>query len=160
MTSCTYTSYHPLTFYPLRVFKMSIIRFLNPDSLPDPSDYLYSHVSVVEGPARIIHTAGQVATDKEGKTPEGIEDQFKLCLNNIKDCLAKADATVRDIYTMTIYVVDYTPDLPIWGPLGEFLTDNEGIHLPPAALIPVPCLALPKWKVEIQATAAVPTDRE
>lgn len=133
-----------------------LVQLLNPDALNDPTLHLFSHASIVEGPARIITTAGQVGMDKDGNSPPGFEDQIKLALGNLMIILLDAGATIRNITAMTMYVADYKPNLPIWGAVQEFLTDKDGIHLPPAALIPVPCLATPKWKVEIQLTAAIP----
>lgn len=93
--------------------------------------------------------------DDNGNVPEDFEQQMKLALQNLKKSLAEAGATLRNITNVTIYVAEYTPELPIWGVVLEFLTDGEGVYMPPAAMIPVPCLAVPGWKVEIVATAAV-----
>ncbi|KAJ5811540.1 hypothetical protein N7474_007841 [Penicillium riverlandense] len=133
---------------------MNGISLINPSSLLDPTQHLYSHVSVIENPARLIRVAGQVGIDREGKTPTYFEAQTRLALSNAHECLKAAGATIRNITYMTIYVADYNPEVPIWGAIQEFLTDKDGIHLPPAALIPVPMLGSPEWKVEVIVEAA------
>jgi len=129
------------------------ISLINPSSLFDPTQHLYSHVSVIENPARLIRTV-QVGIDGEGKTPADLEAQARLALANVHECLKAAGATIRNITFVTIYVADYNPEVPIWGAIQEFMTDKDGIHLPPAALIPVPMLATPELKIEIIVEAA------
>ncbi|KAF7554953.1 hypothetical protein G7Z17_g2574 [Cylindrodendrum hubeiense] len=121
---------------------MAHVRLINPPSLFDPTEHLYSHVSVVENPSRLIHVAGQIAVDKDGNTPEDTVAQAKLALSNLRACLEAAGASVRDICNLTVYSTD--TDAPIWGEIGKFLTDDDGSHLPPAAVIPVPKLGAPQ----------------
>lgn len=71
------------------------IQTLDPPELSTPPTY--SHVSAVEGPAKLIFTAGQVGADKDGKVPESYEDQIKQALSNLTACLKAFGASRLDI---------------------------------------------------------------
>ncbi|CAK7231359.1 hypothetical protein SBRCBS47491_007904 [Sporothrix bragantina] len=114
----------------------------------------FSHVaSVLGGPSRIVMTAGQVGVDENGQAPADIKDQYTLAFKNLTRCLEATGATVTDIVKLVYYIVDYDPNNRLHvEPLVQFL---QG-HRPATTLVPVPCLARPSFKFEVEAYVAIP----
>lgn len=53
-----------------------------------------------------LYLAGRLGLDKEGKTPEKIEDEIKLLLDGEKDVLAQAGMTMDDLVYVQISCTD------------------------------------------------------
>lgn len=105
------------------------------------------------GPVNVVITAGQVGTKPDGTVPSDVVEQVRQAIANLGRCLEAAGARVEDIMKLTYYIVDYDPQNPRHRPaLLEFL----GSHRPGSTLLPVPALAQPAFKFEIEATAAIP----
>lgn len=130
------------------------IRIHNPRGLSDPTPFVYSHTASVEPGSRYIHIAGQVGFNKDGTIPADFAAQARLAFANLKVCLAESGATIRDIVSLTTYIVDDGATRLIWDLFQELLTDEKGLYAPPAAVIPVPALVAPGLKIEIQCVAA------
>lgn len=135
-----------------RPFSLS---FINPPGLYDPAPNGYSHVAVVQGPARTVHVAGQGGEDASGRLAEGFDAQVRLALANLRTALAAAGATPRDVARLTVLVVDHTEER--LRTFGAALRECWGDAPTPACtLIPVPRLALDGMLFEIDATAVLP----
>lgn len=136
------------------------IRIHNPASLSDPTPLVYSHSSIIDPGSRLVYLAGQVGFEKDGKVSDDFVTQARQAFANVKTCLAELGATVRNIAFMNTYLVDYDADSsPIWQLHREFLTDENGeggVYCPPGAVIPVPALATPQLKIEVQCVVALP----
>lgn len=111
-----------------------------------------SHTAVIRPGVHTIHTAGQVGSDINGKTPSSYPEQIKQALANLEACLLAAGASPRDIVKLTYYIVNYDPKnrphaeiIPKW---------LKGLR-PVTTLVPVPALASPDYLFEIEAVAAV-----
>ena len=133
------------------------IRTHNPAALSDPTPLVYSHAAIVEPGSRLVYLAGQVGFDRDGNVAEDFTTQARQAFANVKTCLADLGATTRNIAFMNTYLVGYdAASSPIWGLHKEFLTDADGtIYRPPGAVIPVPALATPQLKIEVQCTVAL-----
>lgn len=134
------------------------IRLHNPSALEDPTEAFYAHVAVAEPGSQIVYLAGQVGSDKQGQVADDLIGQTRQALANIKSCLAEIGATVRNIVHSTTYIVGYDAEgsSGIWPLYKEFLTDDSGTtYTPPGTLVPVPALAAPQFKIEIQVVAAI-----
>lgn len=132
------------------------IRLINPISLQNPTHAHYSHLAITAPGCHYVHLAGQVGVDRYGNVPTSLEAQARIALSNVETCLAEAGATVRNLVSVTIYVVDYdAASCPIWSAFEEFLTDEVGKYCPPGTLVPVTALASPGLKIEVQCLAAV-----
>ncbi|KAJ6189023.1 hypothetical protein N7519_003931 [Penicillium mononematosum] len=130
------------------------LHHVNPPELYEPPPY-YSHVISTTGPCRMIATAGQVGCDENKLFPEDMNEQIALAMENLSRALEAAGATVRDVYKLVYYMVDYDPRNKIHSKhLEAFL---QG-HRPATTLVPVPALASPQTKFEIEAYAAVPQE--
>jgi enamine deaminase RidA (YjgF/YER057c/UK114 family) len=126
--------------------------FMNPDNVHKPMGY--SHVAKVERGSLVI-TAGQVSVDPEGKiVGEGdIEAQTKQVFENLKNNLAAAGASFRDVVKLTYYILD-AAHIPS---VREVRSQYINTDAPPAStLVVVAALARPEWLIEVEATAVVP----
>lgn len=137
---------------------------MSPDSKREPSVHtidphrlfdsrpVFSHVATSTGPSRIVATAGQVGADENGKVPEDLDEQIALAMRNLGRCLEAAGATVTDVFKMVYYIVDYDPNKRRHTKhVRAFLNG----HRPATTLVPVPALANPEFRFEIEAYAAV-----
>lgn len=125
---------------------------LDPAGLFD-SRPTFSHVATTLGPSRIITTAGQVGADSKGNVPQDPDDEIRLAFANLQRCLDAAGASVKDILKLVYYVVDYDhTNRRHFKPLVDFLKG----HRPATTLVPVPKLARPDFRFEVEAYVAVP----
>ena len=132
------------------------VQTIDPYQLFD-SRPIYSHASTTNGPCRIVATAGQVGCDENRVFPTDVEEQVILALKNLRRALEAAGATITDIYKLVYYIVDYDPNRRRHTKhLQAFLNG----HRPPTTLVPVPALASPEMKFEIEAYAAVRQEPE
>lgn len=80
---------------------------INPPNVPEPQPQ-FSQVNTFEirGSAKIVAITGQLAiqTDPSKPTPEKFDDQVRLALQNLENCLKAAGASKRDIFKVTHYV--------------------------------------------------------
>ncbi|KIW61876.1 hypothetical protein PV05_01947 [Exophiala xenobiotica] len=128
------------------------LRLLNPPSVAPSGPF--SHGLVIPAGHDIIVTAGQIGTiDPQGTIPDSYEEQVVAAINNLKDVLAEAGATPKDIVKLTYYIVDYDISIrPVH--INALLNFLDG-HQPGTALIGVAKLGNPKLKFEIEAIAAL-----
>lgn len=112
----------------------------------------YSHVGTIDGPSKVVYTAGQVGVNRDGIAPEKYEDQVHQAYENLGRCLEEVGAAPKDIVKLTYYIVNYTPSNRAHVKImGEFLAG----HRPTTTLVPVPCLARPDLLFEVEAVAAI-----
>jgi enamine deaminase RidA (YjgF/YER057c/UK114 family) len=129
-------------------------QYVNPTTLSNPPSY--SHVVVIEGPGKIIHVAGQVALDKEGRIvgKGNLEAQIDQAQANLVAALAAVGAKPADVIKVTTYVANYKPEYRAM--IAQKRLALFGKENPPAAtLIGVQSLALDDYLVEIEAVAAI-----
>ncbi|MET8824487.1 RidA family protein [Streptomyces sp. NPDC004610] len=130
------------------------ITLVNPAGLPEID--AYRQVSVATG-SRLVHVAGQVAWDADGKTVgEGdLAAQVERCYLNVATALAAVGGTFADVAKLTVYVVDWTPDkMPgFLAGVGRAAERLGGAPVPPGTLIGVAALDVPEHLVEVEATA-------
>ena len=131
----------------------------NPDNVPAPQPQ-FSQVNTFElrGSARIVAITGQLAIqiNPNDPTPEKFDDQVRLALQNLENCLRAAGASKRDIFKVTHHVVDFDPEKQ--NPSRIFIEWLGSDHRPASAMLPVQRLAGPDWKYEIETWAIVPLD--
>lgn len=110
----------------------------------------YSPALVVSDCRHWLVLSGQVAVDRDGKTPEGVAAQTVLIWRNIRHLLDAADMQLSNIVKVTSY-------LTLSSLLGDFNTARAGIlgdHKPASTLLIVSGLAAPQYLVEIEVVAA------
>ncbi|KAB2575537.1 putative flavin-containing monoamine oxidase AofH [Lasiodiplodia theobromae] len=137
------------------------LTFTTSTALLDPQ--WYSAAATTSGPGRTIHTSGQTAQRADGSWPDAFPAQVDQALTNLTAALAGAGAQLRDVVKLTFYVVDWdlsTHGQPLVEAVVAALTTGSGesktnSNKPVTTLVPVPKLAFPEAKFEIEATAWV-----
>lgn len=140
-----------MTTTPLRRAALS---FLNPTGLYDPRPNGYSHLAIVQGPARTIYIAGQGGEDVQGALSPDFATQVAQALSNLHTALRAARAQPGDVAKLTVLIVDHSEErLHLFG---QALMAMWGDAPTPACtLIPVPRLALDGMLFEIDATVVL-----
>ncbi len=119
-----------------------------------PPAAAYAHGVEVPSGSRLVFTSGVVPNAGDGTTPDAIGEQAALVWRNIAQILGEANMDLRDIVSITTYVVATAH-------LAEDLRDVMAArdaalcgHLAASTLVTVPALARPEWKMEIAVIAA------
>jgi enamine deaminase RidA (YjgF/YER057c/UK114 family) len=116
---------------------------------------------VVDGPARLVFLAGQVAYDRHGPDRRlvGAGDpaaQARQAIQNIRTLLRQAGGDLEHVVELTAYLIDPAAHTEAMGRVAqEYFRDP----LPAMSLIGVNALARPEFLVEIRAIAALPVAR-
>lgn len=131
------------------------IQVLQPAGWPRPKGY--ANGMVAEG--RQVFVAGQVGWDERQQFPETLAAQVRQALQNIVAVLNEAGARAEHLVRLTWYVTsrdEYYAELPR---IGQAYREILGRHFPVMAVVQVVALMEAKAKVEIEATAVVPSAR-
>jgi enamine deaminase RidA (YjgF/YER057c/UK114 family) len=126
---------------------------LQPEGWPIPKGY--ANGMMAEG--RILVTGGVVGWDEQSVFPSGFVAQAAQTLRNIKAILAQGGAEPHHIVRLTWYVVDVDEYLGSLRALGRAYRETFGAHYPAMAVVQVVRLVERDARVEIEATAVVPT---
>jgi enamine deaminase RidA (YjgF/YER057c/UK114 family) len=120
----------------------------NPDAVHPPLGQ-YSHQVEVTGSPRWLAIAGQLGRTAGGDVPSDPIEQLSLALENIRHNLEAAGMTVSDIVKVNWYLVG-----DIDGAARRQVTEAWlGGHRPASTLVYVARLALPEYRVEVEAWA-------
>lgn len=121
---------------------------INPDTVHPPFGN-YHHGVVVEAPARILVTSGQLGISKDGAIPESCYEQAQLCLQTIAATLHGAGMSVEDIVRLSAFVTE-REDFPAYmRARDEFVASPA----PASTLIIVSGFTREEFRVEVEATA-------
>ena len=125
---------------------------LTPTGLFKPA--AYTQVIIASG-QRMVFIAGQVSIDAQGElvAPGDFAGQVKQVFANLRTALEGAGATPPDVTKITIYVVNYKPELRLL--LGEARSAVFGGTLPASTLVGVQALAEPGYLIEVEAIAVI-----
>ena len=117
------------------------------DRAPKPAGP-YSQGIVAEG---FVFVAGQLGTDpKTGKTQEGIAEQTRQCLNNVKAVLEASGVTLDDVVRVGVYLKDIEDYEEMNNEYKTFFQQFPPARTTIQAILPRDCL------VEIDAVAMKP----
>ena len=118
----------------------------------------FSHVAVIPPGATTILVGGQNAVDAEGAlVGEGdVAAQVEQVMANIVTALAAADASMADVVSMTVVLVDGVDIDAAYGAAAASIPTDRPAPLVTAAF--VPALGVPGALVEVSALAAVVRD--
>ena len=120
-----------------------------PTNLAAPASN-YSHAIVSSAGSRMIHTAGTVPVGRDGSVPSGLVEQAETVWATIAEILAAAGFAMRDVVSVTTYVV-------AGHQLGPVMAVRDRVmagHKPASPLVYVPALVRPEWQIEIAVIAA------
>ena len=114
----------------------------------------FNQGELIEGQGKLLFCSGQVATDERG-APQHADDvraQMGLAMVNLESVLAGADMTLSNVVRLTIY----TPEIDeVFQNFDAITSRLDAANVKPAqTLLGVARLALPQFKIEIEATAA------
>jgi enamine deaminase RidA (YjgF/YER057c/UK114 family) len=126
---------------------------LQPAGWPRPKGY----ANGIRARGEMVFVGGMIGADSEGRFAQGFLAQMKQALANIAAVLAEAGASPAHIVRLTWYVRDineYLADLPA---LGTAYREVMGRHFPAMAVVEVTRLVEPLARLEIEATAVLPT---
>jgi enamine deaminase RidA (YjgF/YER057c/UK114 family) len=130
------------------------MQILNPAEWAKPKGY--ANGIAVEG--RQIFVAGQIGWNAEATfDSDDIADQTLQALRNIVRVLAEAGARPEHIVRLTWYVVDKRDYMARNADIGKAYREILGRHYPAMTLVQVASLLEDRAKVEIEATAVVPS---
>lgn len=127
---------------------------LNPKTLFNSLQYGFSQIVVVEG-ARTVYFSGQVAWDEHENIvgENDLQAQVWQSLRNVETAVTTANATLNDIVTLRIYIVQSWMDKT--GPVSEGLKEFFPENPPATTWIGVYGLARPEFLIEIEGTAVL-----
>ena len=128
---------------------------LQPAGWPRPKGY--SNGMMAEG--RQVFVAGQVGWNEQQQFPETLAGQVRQTLQNIVAVLNEADARPEHIVRLTWYVISRDEYYAELAQIGQAYREVLGRHFPVMAVVQVVALMEAKAKVEIEATAVIPTAR-
>ncbi len=96
---------------------------------------------------KFVFVSGQVPTDAEGVTPEGIEAQTRLVMEKIKVLLEEAGSSLDNVVKTTVFIADTSDFKAMNEVYGSYFLGD-----PPARSC-IRCDLVVDAKVEIEATA-------
>lgn len=126
---------------------------LQPSGWPRPAGY--SNGMIAEG--RLVVTGGVVGWDVAGVFADDFVQQVKQTLENILAILNEGGARVENLVRLTWYVVDMEEYMSNLKAIGRVYREVFGSHYPTMALVQVVRLVELAARVEIEATAVVPS---
>jgi enamine deaminase RidA (YjgF/YER057c/UK114 family) len=127
---------------------------LQPPGWPRPKGFSCG----VSGHGTVVFVSGQIGWDEHGRFPASdIAGQVRQALRNIVTILAEAGARPENVARLTWYVTDKREYLAAQREIGTAYRDVMGRHFPAMSVVAVAALLEDEAKVEIEATAIVPS---
>lgn len=112
----------------------------------------------VAATGRQIFVAGQIGWDASQEiVADDFVAQVEQALRNIVEILAEAEARPEHVVRLTWYVTDRQEYLTRSSEVGQAYRRVMGRHFPAMTLVQVVALVEDRAKIEIEATAVVPT---
>lgn len=115
----------------------------------------YAYASVVDGPGRLVFTAGACPLDGEGKVvaPGDVTAQTERVVANLREALAAAGCGLTDVARTTVYVAssDRADLVAAWQVVSAAFAEHDV----PSTLLGVAVLGYPDQLVEVEAVAVL-----
>jgi len=116
----------------------------------------YAHGVAATG--KLVFVSGQVGWDAHRRfASDEFPDQVKAALENVAIVLSAAGARVEHIARLTWYVTDKAEYLRLQREIGDAYRAVMGTHFPAMSVVEVSALVEDRAKVEIEATAVLPS---
>ncbi|KZL05053.1 putative reactive intermediate deaminase TdcF [Pseudovibrio axinellae] len=130
-------------------------KFLNPEGWVPAKGY--ANGMLAEG--RTVYTGGLVGWNGQQKFEHAdLAGQFEQTLQNIVAVLAEAGAEPEHLVRLTWYITDKSEYLASLKEIGAAYRRVIGRHFPSMAVVQVSALIEDAAKVEIEATAVIPSE--
>jgi enamine deaminase RidA (YjgF/YER057c/UK114 family) len=123
-------------------------RAVTPASIKAPFGR-YNHGMLVAAPAAVLHLSGQLGIAADGTIPADIETQTEIAFANIEAILAEAGLARRHVVKLTTYLIE-PDDRPAYMAVRDAWVVDP---VPASTLIFIKALAMPAFRVEIEALA-------
>lgn len=131
---------------------------INPDELGAPRGWTNGMLGPAGG--RVLFVAGQDAAGPEGEvTTDDFVEQFEIALRKAVTVVRRAGGEPEDVGRLTIFVSDLDAYRTSRREIGVAYRSLMGRHFPAMALVEVSRLLDPRAKLEIEATAVIPSSR-
>jgi 2-iminobutanoate/2-iminopropanoate deaminase len=98
----------------------------------------------------LLFVSGQVGI-RSGKTGDGIEEQTRFTLDNIRDVLERAGSSLDRVVKVTVFITDMSQ----WPKMNEVYREYFPVDPPARSALGANGLALPELLVEMEAVAEV-----
>ncbi|HSE54257.1 MAG TPA: RidA family protein [Nocardioidaceae bacterium] len=116
----------------------------------------YAYASVVEGPGRLVFTAGACPLDEAGAVvaPGDVVAQAGRVVTNLREALGAAGCALTDVAKTTVYVAssERADLVAAWQVVSAAFADHDV----PSTLLGVAVLGYPDQLVEVEAVAVRP----
>jgi len=133
---------------------MTVHTILQPDGWAKPKGY----ANGIAAEGRLIFVGGQIGWNGQSQfETDDFVGQVRQTLQNIVDVLAEGGAGPEHVVSMTWYVTDKREYLGTLAAMGKVYREIMGRNFPAMAVVQVTALVEDRAKVEIQATAVVPS---
>lgn len=126
---------------------------LQPPGWPLPKGY----ANGIKARGEFVFVGGMIGWDENEKFAKGFVAQARQALKNIGAVLAEGGAGPEHLVRLTWYVLDIDEYLAVRRELGAAYREVLGDHFPAMALVQVGRLFEPEARLEIEATAVVPS---
>jgi enamine deaminase RidA (YjgF/YER057c/UK114 family) len=126
---------------------------LQPPGWPQPKGF----ANGIRARGEMVFVGGMIGQDSQGRFADGFVAQMKLALQNIAAVLREAGAEPYHIVRLTWYIRDMNEYLADLSALGAAYREVMGRHFPAMAVVEVTRLVEPRARLEIEATAVLPT---
>ena len=114
-----------------------------PSSLPYP-------FSAAVRTGNLLFVSGQVGM-RDGKAGQGIEEQTRFALENLRDVLAQAGCSLEEVVKVTVFITD----MALWPKMNEVYREYFPKDPPARSALGANGLALPELLVELECVAEV-----
>ena len=132
------------------------MRVLHPQGWAPPIGY----ANGIAARGTVVFVAGQVGWDAQQKFQSGaLAPQFEQALKNLLAVLAEAGGRPEHICRITAFCCDKPAYLAARSELGRIWRRHMGRHYPAMSMIFVSDLLDSPGKIELEATAVLPTER-
>jgi len=115
-----------------------------------PSDLPYPFSAAVQS-GNLLFVSGQVGM-RDGRVGQGIEEQTRLALENIRDILVTAGSSLERVVKVTVFLTD----MALWPAMNEVYRQYFPKDPPARSALGANGLALPELLVEMECIAEVP----
>ena len=133
---------------------MTGMKTVQPEGWPRPSGY--SNGAIAHG--RVLAVAGQIGWNERGAfSSDDLAEQAAQALRNVLAVVRAAGGSPADVIRLTWYVTDKNEYRAAAAQLGRVYRELFGEHYPAMTLVQVAALLEDRAKVEIEATAILPS---
>ncbi len=127
---------------------------INPQHLPNTTQYGYSQAASVGPNTKVVYVSGQIGISEKG--PNDFQSQVDRSFQNLIDVIEASGGRVENVVKITLLIKNHDDEKLKY--LIKKRKEVFGQNPPASLLIPVPTLALSSLEFEIDATLVLVDD--